>query len=98
MKGLASWKTGRGIRVATLLFPPFGLFLLWISPGTLFKKLLGTIRVLLFAILYSAGVIWLLIRFAGLEVECRGAYIPALTFHKTAPAFAALDMHRHRQP
>jgi outer membrane protein assembly factor BamB len=92
------WKSGAGIRVATLLFPPFGLVLLWLTPKRLFKKLLGTLGVLLFTLLYSAGVIWLLIRFAGLQVEWRGGYVPALTFHKTAPDYAALERHRREQP
>src|SRR5262249_29656296 len=84
------WKTGWGLRLATLLLPPVGLLLLWIGPRKLLKKLLGTLGILLFSLLYAAGVIWLLIRFAGLEVEWRGGYVPALTFHKTVPDYAAL--------
>jgi len=96
MNGLSTWKTGARIRIATLLFPPFGLLLLWLAPQRLLKKLLGTVGILLFSLLYSAGVIWLLIRFAGLQVEWRGGYVPSLTFHKTAPDYAALERDRQQ--
>lgn len=82
------------LRVATLLFPPWGLVLLWRSPQTAGKKLLGTAGILLFGIPYSAVLVFLLVRFAGLQIEWRGGYLPALTRQRTAPDYAALERNR----
>jgi outer membrane protein assembly factor BamB len=86
------------IRLATLLFPPLGLLLLWrnreIKPG---RKLLGTFTSLLYAIPYAAGVVWLLMQLTPLEVEWRGGFPPVLTFSKTKPDYRAVEAHRTRQ-
>src|SRR5207253_1047191 len=57
-------------------------------------KLLGTLGILLFSLLYSALVTFLLIRFTGLQVEWRGGYLPALTYHKASPNYEALERDR----
>ncbi len=82
------------LRLATLLFPPYGLFLLWRSSKGLSQKFLGTAGVLLYSLLYAALVIFLLIRFTGLQIEWRGGYAPALTWRKTAPDYDALERDR----
>jgi outer membrane protein assembly factor BamB len=86
------------IRLATLLFPPAGLLLLWRSNATgLWRKLVGTLGILLYSLLYAALVVLALMQFAGLEIEWRGGFPPVLTFRKTRPDYAAVEAHRARQ-
>ena len=82
------------LRLATLLFPPLGLVLLWRAPLKLSRRILGTIGIALFSVLYAGPVIFLLVRFTGLQIEWRGGYKPALTYHKTAPNYEALEKQR----
>src|SRR4029077_3880593 len=82
------------LKLGALLFPPLMLLLLWRRRRPLWRKILGTVGVLLYVVLYSALIIFLLIRFTGLEIEWRGGYSPALTYHKTRPDFVALEHHR----
>ncbi len=86
------------LRLATLLFPPAGLWLLWRhGESRVWRKLLGTLGIFLYSLLYAAAVVFLLMQFAGLEVEWRGGFPPVLTFHKTKPDFDAVEAHRTRQ-
>jgi outer membrane protein assembly factor BamB len=87
------------IRVATFLFPPLGLVLFWLSrhPGTQ-RKILGTIGVLLYTVVYAAAVIGLLILFTGLQIEWLGGFPPVLTYAKTLPNYDALEADRRRKP
>jgi outer membrane protein assembly factor BamB len=86
------------IRLATLLLPPLGLVMLWRHREiTRRRKILGTLGVVLFSILYAALVVFLLIQFAGLEVEWRGGFPPVLTWSKTKPDYDAVEAHRARQ-
>jgi outer membrane protein assembly factor BamB len=86
------------IRLVTLLLPPAGLWLLWRGRGfTLRRKLLGTLGALGYSLIYLAGIVLLLMRFAGLEVEWRGGFPPVLTFHKTKPDIRAVEAHRATQ-
>lgn len=82
------------LRLATLLFPPLGLVLLWRSPGRLWRKLIGTAGVVLFAFLYYALVIFVLVRIGTLKIEWRGGYAPALTWRKSLPDYDALERNR----
>ena len=82
------------LRLATLLFPPLGLGLLWRAPLKLSRKILGTIGIALFSLLYAALVIFLLVRFTGLQIEWRGGYVPAFTYHRTGPNYEALERDR----
>src|SRR5437899_10024372 len=91
----ASWSSSRvGLRILTLVAPPAGLVLLWSRPQTLGRKLLGTLGILLYSLVYTALIIWLLIEFTGLEIEWRGGYVPTLTYHKTVPNYEAMERHR----
>jgi outer membrane protein assembly factor BamB len=85
------------LRLATLLFPPLGLLLLWRSRLKLGRKIVGTIGIALFSVLYAGLVVFLLIRYSGLEVEWRGGYVPVLTYRKTAPDYSAVERHRAMQ-
>ena len=86
------------IRLATLLLPPWGLFLLWQDGEIkLGRKILGTFTSLLYSILYAAGTVWLLLQFTPLEVEWRGGFPPVLTFAKTKPDYRAVEAHRVKQ-
>src|ERR1051325_9952676 len=82
------------LRLATLLFPPLGLVLLWRSPARFRRKLLGTVGVLLFAYLYCAGILFVLVKIEALKIEWRGGYAPALTWRKSLPDYDALDRNR----
>ena len=87
------------IRIATLLLPPLGLLWLW---GTqvcrLRTKVLGTLGIILYGAIYCAACVFLLLKFGGMEIEFRGGYIPAFTFHKTRPDYEALAASRKTQP
>ncbi len=87
------------VRLLSLLFPPAGLVAVWCERGTgLGRRLLGTLFVLLYSILYAGVIVLLLIRFCGLQVEWRGGFPPVLTFHKTVPDYDAVERHRTRLP
>ena len=83
--------------MAALLIPFAGLWMLWRSPRTLGRKLLGTVGLCLYGIFYAAVIVLLLIRFGGAQVEWRGGYIPTLTWNKTATDFIALEQSRAAQ-
>jgi outer membrane protein assembly factor BamB len=85
------------LRLATLFFPPLGLVLLWRISGRLWRKLLGTLFIALFTILYCALVIFILVRVGILKVEWRGGYAPAFTWRKSLPNYDALERHRKAQ-
>ncbi len=61
------------------------------------RKIFGTLLILPAALIYAAVVILLLVRFAGLQIEWRGGYIPALTWNKTTTDLAALERNRAAQ-
>jgi outer membrane protein assembly factor BamB len=87
------------IRIASLLFPPLGLLLLWSSGQVgLGRKIFGTIGVGLYCLLYVVGMVALLMRFTGLEFEWRGGFPPVLTWHKTHPDYEAVEASRRAQP
>jgi outer membrane protein assembly factor BamB len=85
------------LRLATLLFPPYGLLLLWRTPRRLLGKLIGTLGILLFAILYCALVAFLLVKAGALKIEWRGGYAPAFTWRKSLPDYEGLERHRKAQ-
>ncbi len=85
------------LRIWTLLFPPIGLLLFWREPRGLGGRILGMFAILLYCIPYSALIIWILIKFTGLEVEWRGGFPPVLTYSKTLPNYAAVEKSRADQ-
>src|SRR5947207_2472691 len=92
---MAGMMSSRSKFVATAaLLPPLALVLLWLRPVRFLPRLLGTLGLLALTGGYAALVIWVLIRFTGLEVEWRGGYIPTLTYNKTRADFAALERSR----
>ena len=93
-----SLKLMTAVRIFTLLFPPLGLVLLWRLKGIgLLRKLFGTLGILLYTILYGAGIAALLMYFTGLEVEWQGGFPPVLTWHKTHPNYEAVEANRKAQ-
>ena len=65
------------LRLWTLLFPPMpALFCFGVAPAGVFRKLFGTLGILLYCLLYSALIIWLLMITTGLGVEWRGGFPP----------------------
>ncbi|MEO7297040.1 MAG: PQQ-binding-like beta-propeller repeat protein [Verrucomicrobiota bacterium] len=88
----------KAVRIATLIAPPIGMILLWRSREIpLKRKLLGTLGIILFSLLYSAGILAILIYFFGLELEWRGGFPPVPTWNKTLPNFAAVEVDRARK-
>jgi outer membrane protein assembly factor BamB len=87
------------IRIASLLFPPLGLVLLW-RPGEASwpRKIFGTIGIVLYSMLYAGAIVALLVCFTGLEMEWRGGFPPVLTWHKTLPNYDAVEASRRAQP
>src|SRR5690349_14097470 len=79
-----------------LLLPPLGIIFLWVSAARLWRKLAGTLALGILSLVYAAAIVLLLIRFTGLEIEWRGGYLPALTYHKTRPNFEALERSRKK--
>jgi outer membrane protein assembly factor BamB len=86
------------IRLHTLWCPPLGLALLWREPGLpLFRRILGTIFIGFYSLLYAAGIVVILMLFFGLQYEFRGGLLPYLTFRKTLPDYEKLEASRHQQ-
>ena len=83
------------MRIAGYIFPPLGLWLLWRSENRCGSKLLGTAGLLLYSGLYAGVIIFLLVRFAGLQIEWRGGYLPRLTYRPTRPDYDALESDRN---
>lgn len=82
------------LRLATLLFPPWGLVLLWRMQARLWRKLVGTLGIAFFCILYVALIAFFLVRLGALQIEWRGGYAPALTWRKSVPNYDALERDR----
>ncbi len=92
-----AWPALKRIRLATLLLPPLGLVMLWRNGEVKLKrKLLGTLGILLYSLIYATLIVFILMQVAGLEIEWRGGFPPVLTFAKTKPDYAAVEAHRAR--
>lgn len=89
----------KAIRIATLLFPPLALVLLWRSKEiTRGRKIFGTIFLPIFSVLYIAAIVCVLYFGFGVDIiEWRGGYVPAITFSKTVPDYARLERSRMAQ-
>ena len=89
------------IRLASYLFPPAGLIVLWRTHDLhIGRKIAGTAGILLYSIIYAVAMVLLFMRFGGLEMEWRGGFPPVLTFNKTVPNYAAVEQDRaskHKQ-
>ena len=73
----------RRLRLITLAFPLAGLWLLWRGAATPGRKLLGTLGIALFSLVYVAAILFLLHKFAGLRFEMQGRPIPIPTWQVT---------------
>ena len=81
-------------RVAALLIPFVGFVLIWRTPRSFGRKLLCTVGLCGYGILYLALIILMLLQFGGAQIEWRGGYIPALTWNKTKTDISALKRSR----
>ncbi len=87
------------VLISSLLFPPLGLVLLWRSlQASLRLKILATIAIALYSVIYFPAAKPVFLRMAGLEIEWRGAVAPVLTWNKTHPNYDALEASRRVQP
>ena len=86
------------VRITSLLFPPLGLILLWRGGQIpLRRKILGTVGLALYSLLYAGAVVAVLMQWTGLELEWRGGFPPVLTWRKTHPNFDAVEASRREQ-
>ncbi|MGI8964453.1 MAG: PQQ-binding-like beta-propeller repeat protein [Limisphaerales bacterium] len=88
----------KSIRLTTLIAPPLGFILLWRSREIPLKqKLIGTVGIILFSLVYAACIIAILVQFFGMSLEWRGGFPPVPTWNKTVPNFAAVEADRARK-
>ena len=85
------------LRLATLLLPPLGLVLLWRTPCGVARKLLGTLGIALYSLLYIALVSVVLVKLHLAEVDWHGGTGPRLVHRRTKPNFDALEASRRAQ-
>src|SRR5260221_3808972 len=85
------------VRLVTWLFPPAGMVLLWRRPLGIWRKLFGTLGIVLYCVPYLAFMLWFSWRFLGLKFEMRGTPVPIPTFWPTVPNFAKLEASRAQQ-
>jgi outer membrane protein assembly factor BamB len=97
--GQKGWRSMKAVRLATYVFPPLGLMLLWSSPQIRRgAKILGTLFIPLYSLLYLTGFFFGLDRFFGVDLlEWRGGYLPIVTFSKTMPDYNQLEANRAAQ-
>lgn len=85
------------IRLHTLWFPPFGLWLLWRNRELRWpRKVFGTLGIALYSIIYLVTIVGLLM-LVGMQWEFRGGTLPYLTFRKTLPNYQAVEASRRTQ-
>lgn len=89
----------KGLRWVTLALPPLALVLLWLSSKVSRReKVLGSIGIPLFFLLYWSAVVWGLHVCFGIDwYEWRGGYNPAFTFLPTLPNYDAVEASRRQQ-
>ena len=85
-----------GLVAGLILLPPLLLLLRRGKRGFL-KSALKWFALFLLVVDVAAVIILLLIRYAGLEMEWRGGYVPMVTWQKTKPDFDALERSRAEQ-
>ncbi len=90
-------KPSLGQRLSTFLFPPLGLILLWRGPQSIARKVLGSIFILLYGLLYTAAVLALLGSLNLIEIEWKGGTAPRVVHRRTQPDFNRLDASRAQQ-
>jgi outer membrane protein assembly factor BamB len=92
-------KTARPLRLrlATWLFPPAGLVLLWLEPVSFFRKLFGTLGIALYTVVYLAVILLALTKSKLVHVEWQGGFPPKLTRKVTLPDYDAVERSRAAQ-
>jgi len=82
------------LRLATWLFPPAGLVLLWREPVSFFRKLFGSLGIALYSVVYLALILTMLAKLNVLHVEWQGGFPPKLTRKVTLPDYDAVERNR----
>jgi outer membrane protein assembly factor BamB len=81
--------------LAILLCPPLGLAVLWLSrPGRVWVRLLASVGILFYGLIYVGLVLGALVLLTPLDLEWEGGFPPVLTFRKTTPDYTAVERHR----
>ena len=84
-------------RLATLTFPPLGLWMVWTSASSFARKIFGTLFIAVYSVLYVAGCAAVLLKIDYLHLEWRGRGIPSLTHTPVRTDYDQLEQHRQRQ-
>lgn len=93
------WRRGWFLRIATVVAPPVGLVLLWIDrERSIGRKVLGTVGVACYCVIYWAVVITLLYRSGSKHVEWPGGYLPRIVLFPTLPDYERVEADRARHP
>ena len=80
--------------LTALLFPPLGLYCLWRTSISVFRKLGCSLAIGFYCLPYAGLIIFLLVKFTGMSVEWRGGFGPSFTWHKTVPNYEAVEASR----
>ena len=82
--------------LTTLVFPPLGLLRLWLGSRGVLLKIFASFGIALYCLPYAGFIIFLLVKFTGMNVEWRGGFGPSFTWHKTMPNYEAVEADRSR--
>ncbi len=99
MSDTASIKQARPLRLrlATWLFPPAGLVLLWREPVSFWRKLFGTLGIALYSVVWAALILTVFVKLHVLHVEWQGGFPPKITRKVTLPDYDAVERSRATQ-
>lgn len=85
-------------RVLALVAPPVGFLLLWTTPGyRLWQKILGSVGLGLYTVLYAGLIIGIGMESGWWEVEWRGGDYPVIVSRRSGPNPDLLEAHRKAQ-
>ncbi len=80
-----------------LIFPPLGLWKVWQRNETTLRRSARSTAILLYSVLYVAGIIALLLATGIIETEWKGGFGPRLVFRRVKPNFDQLEANRALQ-
>jgi outer membrane protein assembly factor BamB len=92
------WQRGWFLRIATIAIPPLGLVLLWFDQKrSVGGKLLGTLGIACYCVIYWALAVTLLYRAGSKHVEWPGGYLPRIVLFPTLPDYHRVEADRASQ-
>ncbi|MDB6038840.1 MAG: WD40-like repeat-like protein [Verrucomicrobiales bacterium] len=89
------WRRGWFLRISTIVAPPLGLVLVWIDrKRSIWRKVLGTVGIACYCIIYWAVAVTLLYRSGSKHVEWPGGYLPRIVLVPTLPDYERVEADR----